>query len=96
MEYMFQNCSSLTSIAIPDSVASIGDRAFYDCTCPNGAVRKVTHTPVHIESEGAPEGRTAPLIGEQSEEIARELGYSADETRAMLESGALYVWRPEE
>ena len=29
-------------------------------------------------------------------EIARELGYSADETRAMLESGALYVWRPEE
>lgn len=70
--------------------------AFYDCTCPNGAVRKVTHTPVHIESEGAPEGRTAPMIGEQSEEIARELGYSADETRAMLESGALYVWRPEE
>ena len=30
-DHAFQKCSSLTSIAIPDSVASIGDHAFYAC-----------------------------------------------------------------
>ena len=29
---MFRNCSSLTSIAIPGSVTSIGENAFYECT----------------------------------------------------------------
>ena len=28
----FQNCSSLTSVTIPDSVTSIGDDAFFECT----------------------------------------------------------------
>ncbi len=31
-EYAFSHCTSLTSIAIPDTVTLIDDRAFYDCT----------------------------------------------------------------
>ena len=31
-EFTFENCSSLTSITIPDSVTSIGDYAFESCT----------------------------------------------------------------
>lgn len=69
--------------------------AFYDCTCPNGVVRKVTHTPVRIASEGELEGRTAPLIGEQGVEVLKEVGYSDEKINEMLESGALYVWKPE-
>lgn len=68
--------------------------AYYDCVCPNGVVRKVTHTPVRIQGEGALEGRTAPLIGQHSVEVLREIGYSQAEIDAMLESGALYVWQP--
>ena len=66
--------------------------AFYEVTCPNGVKRKVTHTPVRIESEGELDGRTAPLIGENGVEILKEVGYSDDKINEMLESGALYIW----
>ncbi|MCI8742241.1 MAG: CoA transferase [Lachnospiraceae bacterium] len=69
--------------------------AFYDVTCPNGEVRKITHTPVRITSEGELDGRVAPLIGEQGVEIMKEIGYSDEKIREMLESGALYVWKDE-
>ncbi|MCR5388856.1 MAG: CoA transferase [Lachnospiraceae bacterium] len=67
--------------------------AFYDCTCPNGVVRKVTHTPVRLESEGGINGRTAPLIGENGVEIMKEHGYSDEKINGMLESGAMYIWK---
>lgn len=69
--------------------------AFYDVTCPNGEVRKITHTPVRITSEGELEGRVAPLIGEQGVEIMKEIGYSDEKINEMLASGALYIWKEE-
>ncbi len=66
--------------------------AFYDCTCPNGSVVKVTHTPVRMDSEDDLGSRTAPLIGEQGREILTELGYTEDKIDSMLASGALYIW----
>lgn len=67
--------------------------AFYDVTCPNGQVRKITHTPVRIDSEGEIDGRVAPLIGEHSIEVLKEIGYDDEKIDAMLESGALYIWK---
>ena len=65
--------------------------AFYEVTCPNGAVRKATHTPVQLASEGGIDGRRAPLIGENGREILQEYGYSDAEIDALLQSGALYI-----
>ena len=69
--------------------------AFYDVTCPNGVVRKATHTPVRLESEGDLDGRTAPMIGEQGREVLKEVGYDDAKIDAMLESGSLYIWKDE-
>ena len=70
--------------------------AYYDVTCPNGVVRKATHTPVRLESEGELDGRTAPMIGEQGREVLKEVGYDDAKIDAMLESGSLYIWKDEE
>ena len=70
--------------------------AFYDVTCPNGVVRKATHTPVRLESEGEIDGRTAPLIGEQGREILSEIGYSDEKIDEMLTNGSLYIWQDKE
>ena len=64
---------------------------FYHVTCPNGAVKKVTHTPVRLESEGEIDGRTAPMIGEQGREIMKEYGYTDAQVDEMLASGALFI-----
>ena len=87
-------CYSWTEILNDPQAEAVG--AFYDCTCPNGVVRKVTHTPVRLESEGELEGRTAPLIGEHGREVLKEVGYSDAEVDQMLESGALYIWNKDE
>ena len=70
--------------------------AFYDVTCPNGVVRKATHTPVRLESEGDIDGRTAPMIGEQGREILKEIGYTDEKVDQMLADGSLYIWQDKE
>ena len=68
--------------------------AFYDCEMANGVVKKVTHTPVRLASEMDLPTRRAPWIGENTEEVLKDLGYSDDEIKAMFESGAAYTWDP--
>ena len=87
-------CYSYTEILNDPQAEAIG--IYYDVTCPNGQVRRVTHTPITLESEGPIEGRTAPMIGEQGREILKEYGYTDDEIEEMLASGALYIWKDED
>lgn len=82
-------CYSWKEILDDPQANAVG--AFYDVTCPNGTVRKITHTPVRLESEGELAGNRAPLIGEHGREVLKEVGYSDAEVDAMLEKGALFI-----
>ena len=82
-------CYSWSEILNDPQANAVG--AFYDVTCPNGVKRKVTHTPVRLESEGELEGRRAPLIGEHGREVLKEVGYTDEQVDAMIEKGALFI-----
>ena len=38
--------------------------------------------------------RSAPVLGEHSEEILHEIGYSAAEVQGLVASGATRLWSP--
>ena len=63
---------------------------FYDMTYPK-ATRALVRQPVFVGSE-LPNYDRAPLLGEQSEEILRELGYSDEELSQMHAAGIYATW----
>lgn len=88
-------CYSWPEILNDPQANAVG--AFYDVTCPNGVVRKATHTPVRLESEDGIDGRTAPLIGQNGREVLKEVGYTDEKIDAMLDDGSMFIWKkPEE
>ncbi len=62
---------------------------FFDMAYPNGATRALVRQPVFIGTE-LPDYRQAPLLGEHSEQVLRELGYS-DEAIAQLHAAGVYA-----
>ena len=68
--------------------------AFYEVECANGVKRKISHTPVRLESEDELATDRAPLIGENGREIMKDIGYSDEEIDKLVESGALYISTP--
>ena len=64
---------------------------FYEMSYPNGATRSLVRQPVFVGTE-LPDYRRAPLLGEQSEQVLRELGYSDDELAALHTAGVYATW----
>ena len=71
------------------------NECFYKMTFPNGNERVVVRQPVKFQEAGVPEYNRAPMIGEQGVEVLKEIGYTDEQVKAMLDSGALYVWSDE-
>ena len=85
-------CYSWKEIMDDPQAKAIG--AFYEVECSNGAKRQVTHTPVRFESEGELPTDRAPLIGENSREILKSIGYSDADVDKMIADGVLYESGP--
>ncbi len=63
---------------------------FYDMEYPK-ATRALVRQPVFVGSE-LPDYRRAPLLGEQSEEILRELGYGVEDLERLHSEGVYATW----
>lgn len=68
------------------------NNCFYDMTYDNGNVRRLVRLPVKFEEMGNPDYKRGPFIGEQGNEILKELGYDDEAIAKLLEDGDIYIY----
>ena len=83
-------------------VASVGDMLEHPQTLARDMVTEVQHAvagsvrtlgfPVKFSGTPARVNSGAPVLGQHTREILRELDYSADEVEAMIQDGAVAAW----
>ena len=92
----------LTENDIPHSVAQSWEEVladpqarandvFYDMEYSNGATRSLVRQPVFVGSD-LPDYRLAPLLGEHSEEVLRDLGFTEEELSELHSKGIYNTW----
>jgi len=75
---------------LEDKQARAAD-VFYDMDYPTGNTRSLVRQPVFVGDE-LPEYKMGPLLGEHSEEIIKELGYSEEDLAAFHAAGVYNTW----
>ena len=64
---------------------------FQEIECKTGRTIKVVRLPIKIGDKFEEFGHS-PLLGEHSEEVLRELGYSDEELKEMHAAGVYNTW----
>ena len=64
---------------------------YYEMDYPTGNRRALIRQPIFV-GEDLPDYKMAPLLGEHSEEILRDLGYSEDDLKSLHEAGVYNTW----
>lgn len=75
---------------LADKQAEAND-CFYDMKFRTGNTRRLVRLPVKFANMGVPEYNRAPDLGEQGPEVLKELGYSDEDVKRMIEDKALYI-----
>jgi len=65
-----------------------GSDIFYEMQYSNGNKRTLVRPPVMFEEQGLPPYERGPYLGEHTEKILADLGYTDEEIASMIESGA--------
>jgi crotonobetainyl-CoA:carnitine CoA-transferase CaiB-like acyl-CoA transferase len=68
--------------------ALVGDGMIADVTDAEGGTRQLVASPVHFNHE-APELTRGPLLGEHTDQVLREFGFSDDRMAELKQSGAV-------
>lgn len=91
-------CDILTKADLPYSVCQTWDQVLVDeqawacdalakVTFPNGKERTMVRTPVLFANTELPEYRRGGFLGEDTESVLAQLGYSSEQIKAMIEAG---------
>ncbi len=67
------------------------NECYHKMTYDNGVERTLVRLPIRFEEMGTPEYNRGPMIGEQSEEVMKELGYGEDKIAEFKEKGIIYI-----
>ena len=92
-------CAAFREADLPFAVAQTWDEllkapqawasdCYYEMEYPTGAKRTLVRPPVMFADTPLPEYRRGPYLGEQTEAVLTELGYTPEQIAAMLAAGA--------
>jgi cinnamoyl-CoA:phenyllactate CoA-transferase len=77
---------------IPDDEQAWANDVFYKMDYPRGT-KAMVRTPIDLEETPLPPYEKAPLLGEDTESVLSDLGYSADEISQMESDGVVGQWQ---
>ena len=89
LDIPFAVCKTYEEV-VDDEQAWAND-VFYRMDYPRGP-KALVRTPISFENTPLPPYEKAPLLGEHTEAVLRDLGYDADEIEAMIADGTVGVW----
>ena len=89
LDIPFAVCQTYEEV-VKDEQAWAND-VFYEMDYPRGP-KALVRTPISFEETPLPPYEKAPLLGENTEEVLRGLGYSDDEVAGMVADGIAGVW----
>ena len=89
LDIPFAVCKTYEEV-VDDEQAWAND-VFYKMDYPRGP-KALVRTPISFENTPLPPYEKAPLLGEHTEAVLRDLGYDADEIEAMIADGTVGVW----
>ena len=98
-------CKILDDVDLPYAVAQNWDTLlvdkqawasdiFYEMEYSNGNKRTLVRPPVMFKEMGLPEYNRGPYLGEQTESVLKELGYSDEKVAEMISDGAAVPMDP--
>ena len=77
---------------VVDDEQAWANDVFYKMDYPRGP-KALVRTPITMAETPLPPYEKAPLLGEHTEEVLRDLGYSEEQIQAMIADGTVGVWK---
>ena len=90
LDIPFSVCQTYPEV-VHDEQAWAND-VFCEVDYPRGP-KALVRTPVRLEGTPLPPFEKGPLVGEDTVEVLKGLGYSDDEVQAMVDEGVAGIWR---